>query len=51
MDFAEITKVRQSCRNYDPQREVETEKLDAILEAARLAPSPSAEMSSAIASA
>lgn len=39
MDFAEITKVRQSCRNYDPQREVETEKLDAILEAARLAPS------------
>ena len=39
MDFAEITKVRQSCRNYDPQREVETEKLDTILEAARLAPS------------
>ena len=39
MDFAKITKVRQSCRNYDPQREVETEKLDAILEAARLAPS------------
>lgn len=39
MDFAEITKVRQSCRNYDPQREVETEKLDAVLEAARLAPS------------
>ena len=33
MDFAKITKVRQSCRNYDPQREVETEKLDAILEA------------------
>lgn len=39
MDFLEIARVRQSCRNYDPTREVEPEKLDAILEAARLAPS------------
>ena len=39
MNFAEITKIRQSCRNYDSQREVEPEKLEAILEAARLAPS------------
>ena len=39
MDFLEIAKVRQSCRKYDPTREVEQEKLDAILEAARLSPS------------
>ena len=39
MNFTEITKVRRSCRNYDPSREVEAEKLDTILEAARLAPS------------
>lgn len=30
---------RQSCRSYDTERPVEQEKLDAVLEAARLAPS------------
>lgn len=39
MDFLEIAKVRQSCRCYDPGREVEREKLEAVLEAVRLAPS------------
>ena len=39
MDFLEIAKARQSCRAYDENRPVEQEKLDAILEAARLAPS------------
>lgn len=39
MNFMEIAKKRQSCRNYDEGREVEREKLEAILEAVRLAPS------------
>ena len=39
MDFLEIARARQSCRAYDPEREVEREKLEAILEAVRLAPS------------
>lgn len=39
MDFLEIANNRQSCRSYDPNREVEQEKLEAVLEAARLAPS------------
>ena len=39
MDFMEIARARQSCRAYDPEREVEREKLDAVLEALRLAPS------------
>lgn len=39
MNFMEIAKNRQSCRSYDENRAVEQEKLDAILEAARLAPS------------
>lgn len=39
MDFLEIAKTRQSCRSYDEERPVEQEKLDAILEAGRLAPS------------
>ena len=39
MNFMEIANVRQSCRSYDPGREVEAEKIQAILEAARLAPS------------
>ena len=39
MNFMEIAQTRQSCRGYDPGREVEREKLDAILEAVRLAPS------------
>ena len=39
MDFSELMYKRQSCRGYDENREVEQEKLDAVLEAARLAPS------------
>ena len=39
MNFTEIALQRQSCRAYDESRFVEREKLDAILEAARLAPS------------
>ena len=39
MNFLEIANTRQSCRSYDANRNVEQEKLDAILEAVRLAPS------------
>ena len=39
MNFTEITKNRQSCRAYNPDREVEAEKLERILESARLSPS------------
>lgn len=39
MNFTEIAKHRQSCRVYDSARAVETKKLNAILETARLAPS------------
>jgi len=39
MNFMEIAQARQSCRSYDEARLVETEKLEAILEAAQLAPS------------
>ena len=39
MDFLEIANARQSCRSYDGTRPVEPEKLNAVLEAARLAPS------------
>ena len=39
MNFMEIAEIRQSCRSYDEARPVEEEKLTAILEAARLAPS------------
>ena len=39
MNFMEIARQRQSCRSYDSSRTVEPEKLNAILEAARLAPS------------
>ena len=39
MDFLEIANARQSCRSYDEAKPVEEEKLHAILEAARLAPS------------
>ena len=39
MNFLEIANTRQSCRAYEENRPVEQEKLDAILEAARLAPS------------
>ena len=39
MDFLEIALARQSTRAYDPEREVEEEKLARVLEAARLSPS------------
>ena len=39
MNFLEIANARQSCRSYDEERAVEQEKLEKILEAARLAPS------------
>ena len=39
MNFLEIAQTRQSCRAYDEARPVEQEKLDTILEAARLSPS------------
>ena len=39
MNFMEIAQTRQSCRSYDPARDVEEEKLQAVLKAAQLAPS------------
>lgn len=39
MDFMEIARTRQSCRSYELGREVEQQKLDAVLEAVRLSPS------------
>ena len=39
MNFTEIAKTRQSCRSYDVSRAVEEEKISAIIESARLAPS------------
>ncbi len=39
MNFTEIAIARQSCRSYEEGRPVEAEKLSAILEAVRLAPS------------
>ena len=39
MDFLQIANTRQSCRSYDEARSVEPEKLEKVLEAARLAPS------------
>ena len=36
MDYLEIARNRQSCRAYDPERDIEDEKLEACLEAARL---------------
>ena len=39
MNFREIAENRQSCRSYNSERRVEKEKLDAILEVARLSPS------------
>lgn len=39
MNFMEIAETRQSCRNFDPARAVEEEKIARILEVARLAPS------------
>ena len=31
MNFTEITQNRQSCRSYNPEKQVEKEKLQAIL--------------------
>lgn len=39
MNFREIAEARQSCRSYNAERSVEEEKLEAILQAARLSPS------------
>lgn len=39
MNFREIAEQRQSCRAYASEKMVEKEKLDAILEVARLSPS------------
>lgn len=39
MNFMEIARARQSCRAYDETRAVEPEKITAMLEAARIAPS------------
>ena len=39
MNFYEIAQNRQSCRSYEAEREIEEEKLAAILEATRLSPS------------
>ena len=39
MNFTEIAENRQSCRNYDPEKAVAKEAIDAILASARLAPS------------
>lgn len=39
MDFLEIANARYSCRKYDTSRDIEAEKLERVLEAARLAPS------------
>ena len=39
MNFTELAESRQSCRKYDSERSVEAEKLMAILQSARLAPS------------
>ncbi len=39
MNFLKIANARQSCRKYDPTRPVEKEKVDALLQAVRLAPS------------
>ena len=39
VDFLEIANARRSCRAYNPERAVERESLDKLLEVARLAPS------------
>lgn len=39
MNFTEIANTRQSCRKYDKERTVEREKIEKILESARLSPS------------
>ena len=39
MSFIELANKRESCRSYDPSREVEQEKIEKILSVARLSPS------------
>lgn len=39
MDFLEIAKNRQSCRNYNNEKQIENEKIESILAAARISPS------------
>lgn len=39
MNFTEIANTRQSCRSFDNTRNIENEKLNAILNSAKLAPS------------
>ena len=39
MNFNEIANKRQSCRNYDPDRAVEAEKIERVIDSALLAPS------------
>ena len=39
MNFTEIANIRQSTRSYNPERQIEDEKLFSILESARLSPS------------
>ena len=39
MNFLEIAQARQSCRAYNETKPIEQEKLETILEAARIAPS------------
>lgn len=39
MNFTDITKNRQSCRNFDKTKPVQQEKIDSILHSAQLAPS------------
>ena len=39
MDFQKLISMRESCRSYDEAKQVEEEKIQAILEAVRLAPS------------
>lgn len=41
MKFSELAKQRQSVRKYAPEKKVEREKIEACLEAARVAPSAS----------
>lgn len=38
MDFLDLAKTRYSCRSFDVEREIEQDKIDRILEAARVAP-------------
>ncbi len=39
MSFLEIASARQSCRSYNREKAVENEKIESILEAARISPS------------